>query len=229
MRALNKQSIIKQIRLMKSNGDYLWCELKLNYIQRKDKIIRVIGKITDIDNIIREHSLLKLKSEYDQLTKVYNKSAFYDKVRSYIEENKEDNCILVFIDLDNFKAINDNLGHIVGDEVLVDTANKICDIFNNTEAVVSRFGGDEFCVFNPSISISIIKERINALCDNLNATYIYKESKITVSASIGVAFYPKHGETLESLIHKSDIALYKSKENGKNQVTIYDSNLELTC
>jgi|GEM_PF-2586026 len=229
MRALNKQSIIKQIRLMKSNGEYLWCELKLNYIQRKDKIIRVIGKITDIDNIIREHSLLKLKSEYDQLTKVYNKSAFYDKVRRYIEENKEENCILVFIDLDNFKAINDNLGHMVGDEVLVDTANKICDIFNSTEAVVSRFGGDEFCVFNPSISLSIIKERINALCDNLNATYIYKESKITVSASIGVAFYPKHGETLESLIHKSDIALYKSKENGKNQFTIYDSKLELTC
>lgn len=228
MKALNKQSIIKQIRLMKKNGEYLWCELKLNYIQRGNKIVRVIGKITDIDHIVREHSLLKLKSEYDQLTKVYNKSAFYDKVKSYIGNNKEHKCILIFIDLDNFKAINDNLGHMEGDEVLKDTANKICDIFNDTDAIISRFGGDEFCVFNPNIPCSLIKEKINILCNNLKATYVGNNIEITVSASVGVAFYPKHGKTVESLIHKSDIALYNSKENGKNQFTIYNSNLEIS-
>lgn len=226
MRALNKQSIIKQIRLMKNNGEYLWCELKLNYIQRNNKIVRVIGKITDIDHIVREHSLLKLKSEYDQLTKVYNKSAFYDKVKNYIVDCEENNCILVFIDLDNFKAINDNLGHMTGDEVLKDTANKICDIFNGTDAIISRFGGDEFCIFNPSLSCSLIKEKINILCNNLKTTYVGNNTEITVSASIGVAFYPKDGKTVESLIHKSDIALYNSKENGKNQFTIYSSSLE---
>ena len=228
MKALNKQSIIKQIRLMKKNGEYLWCELKLNYIQRSNKIVRVIGKITDIDHIVKEHSLLKLKSEYDQLTKVYNKSAFYDKVKSYIGNNKENKCILVFIDLDNFKAINDNLGHMAGDEVLKDTANKICDIFNGTDAIISRFGGDEFCIFNPNISCSLIREKINILCNNLKATYVGNNIEITVSASVGIAFYPKHGKTVESLIHKSDIALYNSKENGKNQFTIYNSNLEIS-
>ena len=63
------------------------------------------------------------------LTYLYNKVAFYDKVKNYIKENKEDNCTLIFIDLDNFKAVNDNLGHMVGDEVLKDTANKISDVF----------------------------------------------------------------------------------------------------
>ncbi len=230
MKCLNKQSIIKQIRLKKSDGKYLWCELKLNYIQRKNKIVRVIGKITDIDNIVRELSNLKLKSENDQLTEIYNKSAFYDKVKSYIENHKEDICVLIFIDLDNFKAINDNLGHIVGDEVLKDTANKICDNFNSTDAIISRFGGDEFCVFQPSISASLIKEKINRLCNNLNTAYVANnDTKILVSASIGIAFYPKHGTTLESLIRKSDIALYKSKENGKNQFTIYSESLEVPC
>ena len=230
MKCLNKQSIIKQIRLKKSDGKYLWCELKLNYIQRKNKIVRVIGKITDIDNIVRELSHLKLKSENDQLTAIYNKSAFYDKVKNYIRNHREDNCILIFIDLDNFKAINDNLGHMAGDEVLKDTANKICDIFNSTDAIISRFGGDEFCVFTPNISTSLIKEKIDRLCNNLNTTYIgNNDTKILVSASIGIAFYPKHGTTLESLIEKSDIALYKSKENGKNQFTIYSKNLDLPC
>lgn len=229
MKALNKQSIIKQIRLMKSNRDYLWCELKLNYIQRDNKIVRVIGKITDIDHIVKEHSLLKLRSEYDQLTQIYNKSTFYEKVKNYIIDNKNDNCMLIFIDLDNFKAINDNLGHIVGDEVLKDTANKICDVFNGTDVIISRFGGDEFCVFKPSHSISFIKDKISILCNNLNATYIGNNTEITVSASIGVSFYPKHGDTLESLIHKSDIALYSSKENGKNQFTIYNKKLEIEC
>ena len=227
MKALNKQSIIKQIRLMKSTGEYLWCELKLNYIQRDHKIVRVIGKITDIDHIVRENSLLKLKSEYDQLTEVYNKSTFYDKVKDYLINNKDDNCILIFIDLDNFKAINDNLGHMAGDEVLKDTANKICDIFKGTDAIISRFGGDEFCVFKPSLSLSFMKEKINILCDILNATYAGNNTKITVSASIGVAFYPTDGSTVETLIYKSDIALYNSKRKGKNQFTIYNKKLEI--
>lgn len=111
----------------------------------------MIGKITDINHIVKEHSLLKLRSEYDQLTQIYNKSTFYEKVKNYIIDNKNDNCMLIFIDLDNFKAINDNLGHMVGDEVLKDTANKICDVFNGTDVIISRFGGDEFCVFNQVI------------------------------------------------------------------------------
>lgn len=228
MKAFNKQSIIKQIRLMKKNGEYLWCELKLNYIQRNDKIVRVIGKITDIDHIVREFSLLKLKSEYDQLTELYNKTTFYDKVKSYIKENKEDTCTLIFIDLDNFKAVNDNLGHMVGDEVLKDTANKINDVFNGSDVIASRFGGDEFCVFNPSLSISLIKEKINVLCNNLNARYIGNNIEVRVSASIGIAFYPNDGITVESLIQKSDVALYVSKENGKNQFTVYSKNLEVS-
>ena len=228
MKAFNKQSIIKQIRLMKKNGEYLWCEMKLNYIQRNGKIVRVIGKITDIDHIVKEFSLLKLKSEYDQLTELYNKTAFYEKVKNYIKNNKENSCTFIFIDLDNFKAVNDNLGHMTGDEVLKDTANKINDVFNGPEAIVSRFGGDEFCVFNPSLSISLIKEKLKILCDNLNAKYIGNNIEVRVSASIGIAFYPNDGSTVEALIEKSDVALYLSKEKGKNQFTIYNEKVEVS-
>lgn len=228
MKAFNKQSIIKQIRLMKKNGEYLWCEMKLNYIQRNGKIVRVIGKISDIDNIVKEFSLLKLKSEYDQLTELYNKTTFYDKVKNYIKEHKESTCTLIFIDLDNFKAVNDNLGHMTGDEVIKDTANKIIDVFNEPDAIVSRFGGDEFCVFNPSLSITLIKEKIKLLCENLNAKYIGNNIEVRVSASIGIAFYPSDGKTLEALIEKSDVALYESKEKGKNQFTIYNKKLEVS-
>ncbi|AGF57902.1 diguanylate cyclase (GGDEF)-like protein/PAS domain S-box-containing protein [Clostridium saccharoperbutylacetonicum] len=228
MKAFNKQSIIKQIRLMKKNGEYLWCEMKLNYIQRNGKIVRVIGKISDIDHIVKEFSLLKLKSEYDQLTELYNKTTFYDKVKNYIKEHKESTCTLIFIDLDNFKAVNDNLGHMTGDEVIKDTANKIIDVFNEQDAIVSRFGGDEFCVFNPSLSIPLIKEKIKLLCENLNAKYIGNNIEVRVSASIGIAFYPSDGKTLEALIEKSDVALYESKEKGKNQFTIYNKKLEVS-
>ncbi|WP_459478187.1 sensor domain-containing diguanylate cyclase [Clostridium saccharoperbutylacetonicum] len=228
MKAFNKQSIIKQIRLMKKNGEYLWCEMKLNYIQRNGKIVRVIGKISDIDHIVKEFSLLKLKSEYDQLTELYNKTTFYDKVKNYIKEHKESTCTLIFIDLDNFKAVNDNLGHMTGDEVIKDTANKIIDVFNESDAIVSRFGGDEFCVFNPSLSIPLIKEKIKLLCENLNAKYIGNNIEVRVSASIGIAFYPSDGKTLEALIEKSDVALYESKEKGKNQFTIYNKKLEVS-
>jgi diguanylate cyclase (GGDEF)-like protein len=202
--------------------------MKLNYIQRNGKIVRVIGKISDIDHIVKEFSLLKLKSEYDQLTELYNKTTFYDKVKKYIKEHKESTCTLIFIDLDNFKAVNDNLGHMTGDEVIKDTANKIIDVFNEPDAIVSRFGGDEFCVFNPSLSIPLIKEKIKLLCENLNAKYIGNNIEVRVSASIGIAFYPSDGKTLEALIEKSDVALYESKEKGKNQFTIYNKKLEVS-
>ncbi|SFD46501.1 sensor domain-containing diguanylate cyclase [Clostridium uliginosum] len=224
-----KLSIIKQIRIRKNDEEYLWCELRLNYIRRNNKIVRIIGRITDIDNDVREREILKVKSECDQLTGLYNKLTFFNKVEEKIKNNENNENILIFIDLDNFKTVNDYLGHIIGDEVLKDTAQKINSIFNKENNVNARFGGDEFCVFEENSSILMIKEKIKRLSKLLEESYIGKNNeKVSVSASIGIASYPYNGTSLKELIEKADRALYKSKENGKNQITIYNESIRIS-
>ncbi|GAA0077397.1 hypothetical protein UT300005_17750 [Clostridium sp. CTA-5] len=221
-----KMSIIKQIRIKKYDGNYLWCELILNYIRRNNKIIRIIGRITDIDNAVKEKEILKIKSERDQLTGLYNKLTFFNKVEEKIKSNKNNESILIFLDLDNFKAINDYLGHMIGDEVLKDTAQKINSIFNEGNTINSRFGGDEFCIFEENSSILMIKEKIKKLSKLLEKGHVGKNNEpIRISASIGIASYPYNGTSLKELIEKADRALYKSKENGKNQITIYNDTI----
>ncbi|WP_252231671.1 sensor domain-containing diguanylate cyclase [Clostridium sp. ZBS15] len=226
---MEKQSIIKKIRIRKSDGYYLWCELILSYIYRNNKIVRIIGRITDIDDEVRERNILKVKSERDQLTDLYNKLTFFNKVEERIKNNENNESILVFIDIDNFKLVNDCLGHISGDEVLRDVAKKINSIFDKEININARFGGDEFCVFEENSSILMIKEKIKKLSIILEETYMGKNGqKVNVSASIGIVSYPYDGTNLKELIEKADRALYKSKENGKNQVTIYNDGISIS-
>ncbi|AOR22779.1 GGDEF domain-containing protein [Clostridium taeniosporum] len=139
--------------------------------------------------------------------------------------------IFIFIRVNyyNFKSINDYLGHIRGDEVLKEVAKKINSIFYREFNINARFGGDEFCIFEENSSVLIIKEKIKRLSKILEKTYIGKNNeRISISASIGIVSYPYDGTNLKELIEKADRALYKSKENGKNQVTIYKDNFSIS-
>ncbi|MDO5518834.1 MAG: GGDEF domain-containing protein, partial [Clostridium sp.] len=142
---------IEKIRLRNRNGHYSWYSIKLKYLYQNKKLVRVIGKIIDIDDSINKYNALKFESEHDLLTQLYNKTAFIKHSENYIAEHIASHSVLFFIDLDNFKSINDNLGHLYGDKVLKETASKLCSIFDYTD-IISRFGGDEFCIFSPDVS-----------------------------------------------------------------------------
>ena len=127
---------------------------------------------------------------------------------------------LIMIDLDSFKAINDDHGHDVGDQVLVMVARHLAESVRE-EDVVYRFGGEEFVIVLPGASLDVARERAEALCRSIRSGKVEtQKSVLRVTMSAGVATYPVHGETQEQLIMRADKALYLAKQAGRNRVEL---------
>ena len=170
---------------------------------------------------------LKDQAETDLLTGLLNKMATEKHIEEYLETDGHDKQAMLFLlDIDNFKKINDTMGHAFGDEVLATLGEKISTEFRATD-IVGRIGGDEFIVFLKNIKDDEIKEReagrVAAFFKNFKAGEYVKYS---VTASIGVAVYSKDGDTFEALYKAADQAVYQAKRHGKNQLAFYKQKLE---
>ena len=157
----------------------------------------------------------------DSLTGILNKGAFRRRVSEELAAEPKDLAFYI-IDLDNFKAVNDNLGHAMGDKVLKDVADKLSEIFGSRETV-GRIGGDEFAAFFKADGLTRqqVAERGAQLCKRMQETYTSYTAQVNVSVSIGISFCPDDGNDLETLYRNADSALYKVKENGKNMYALY--------
>lgn len=210
------------------HNNYIWCQIMGKTIyDEEDKPSRVIGKIVNVDYHKKELDSLEYKATRDPLTGVYNREMTIKKVENYINGNKNGVHALIFIDFDDFKKVNDNYGHLVGDRVLIHIIKNIRSVFTEGE-IIGRVGGDEFVVFigyandNETI-MNKADELINALgtpyIDNSNGT------EIAISGSAGIATYPGEGSHYEQLIQCADKALYCVKSKGKNNYMFYNSSM----
>jgi len=178
-----------------------------------------IVKIT-IDNKNKEE--LQDKADNDQLTGLKNKIATEREIKEYIQNHPEGIGMLFLIDIDNFKKINDTMGHAFGDEVLREIGRHIGVNFRVTD-VIGRVGGDEFMVF-----LKNLKEDANTIKEAQKLTYFFRHFQVgdyvkySVTASIGAAVFPAHGSDFASLYKSADAAVYKSKKRGKNQLSFFD-------
>ncbi len=165
---------------------------------------------------------LKDKADTDQLTGLKNKLATEREIKEYIEDHPDTIGMMFMIDIDNFKKINDTMGHAFGDEVLRELGRNIGINFRVSD-IIGRTGGDEFTIF-----LKNLKEDANTLREAQKLVYFFKHFQVgdyvkyTVTASIGAAVFPEHGADFETLYKAADAAVYKSKKRGKNQLSFYD-------
>lgn len=171
-----------------------------------------------------EHRLrweIAKQRDTDELTKLLTKNAVERKIKRYMELNPSESAMMLVIDLDNFKHINDTFGHVYGDAVLRLMGECIRSNFRE-EDYKGRFGGDEFVVFLPGVDDKQqVVTYVNNLVEMMKARVRTPESANLVHGSIGIALYPKHASTYEELFKKADEALYASKERGKDCYTFY--------
>ena len=222
---LEGKSIIEtEFRIKDRLGEFIWCQLMGKTIYDDDKLpVRVIGKIVNIDTQKRELEALEYKATRDPLTGVYNKEITIKKIDKFITGNKTSMHMLMFIDFDDFKRINDTYGHLQGDKVLTYAIGRIKDIFSDGE-IIGRIGGDEFVVFVGNIvNVSEVLEKAKQLTEALNTIYDFDIHNIPISGSIGVATYPEDGLYYEQLMDRADKALYRVKEQGKKGFMLYSS------
>ncbi len=211
---------------VKSIGEeYLWYMMRVK-ISQNENTSDIIAVLT-ADNIEQEQQEeLKLikKAETDPLTGAYNKVAFADKVRAYLK-NGGHGALFMF-DLDNFKGVNDNMGHSVGDDVLRRSYSQLVTVFRSHD-YIGRVGGDEFTVFMiDATGKEIIERKSVQICEKLHKTFTTEHGvPIEVTSSVGVAISPLHAQTFEALFDAADSAMYQAKNSGKNTYKIYDEQL----
>jgi diguanylate cyclase (GGDEF)-like protein len=213
-----------KLRMKNRLGQFIWCQAMGKTIY-DDKIpLRVVGKIINIDNNKKELDFLEYKATRDPLTNVYNREAARKKIVQFIKGNYNKKHMLIFFDFDDFKKVNDNYGHLIGDKVLLYAISRIQQVSTEGE-IIARIGGDEFIVFAGNINTS--EEIVRKVIDVKNAletTYITENGRaISISGSIGIALYPKDGLYYEQLMDRADHALYSIKEHGKNNYMFYSS------
>lgn len=165
------------------------------------------------------------KADIDLLTELTNKGATERLISEYIEEHPSGNGVLFILDIDNFKKINDTMGHAFGDTLLKTLGKEIRTEFRVTD-IVGRTGGDEFMIFLKDINDDLIVEReanrLTRFFHDFKAGGDYVKHSAT--ASIGAALYPSDGETFKDLYVSADQALYRAKKRGKNQLVFYNED-----
>ena len=188
------------------------------FVIKRDKQKFIGGIYSDITEHKRTQNKLNILAHYDILTNLPNRVLFQDRLTHSLAKatRAKTKVVLMFIDLDNFKTINDTLGHDYGDMLLVGVAKRLKEILRS-EDTISRLGGDEFTVILDDIKDdsypSIVAQKI---IDTLSEPFELKEEVAYIGASIGIAIYPDDGTTKEALIKNADTAMYKAKNEGKN-------------
>ncbi len=188
-------------------------------------VYRYIAQFTDITEKKEKDDLIQHQANYDALTNLPNRRLYYDRLGQAIKMAHRTNfpVALLFIDLDHFKEINDNLGHAIGDTLLMEAAVRINGCVREADTV-SRLGGDEFTVLLPEIGDEAQAQRIaHKIIEEMARPFFFsgEQTGYNISASIGISIYPDDATTLEGLQRCADKAMYASKSDGRNRFKCY--------
>ncbi|NLG05409.1 MAG: diguanylate cyclase, partial [Clostridia bacterium] len=218
------------VRMNLFESGYRWYRiLGSSILGNEGYVTRMVGRITDIHEDKLKEIELEIKAEKDTLTQTYNKGATEHIITGILSDERNNHSdklhALLVIDLDNFKAINDNLGHAYGDLVLSEAAGKMKDMFKGHD-VVGRVGGDEFVIFMYDVedvrNVYIIARK---LCKLLSTKYPCVTGDIPVTSSIGIAVCQDPFPEYIDLFNQADAAMYVSKNSGKNGCTLYGDDM----
>ncbi len=199
------------------------------------RVTHYIGTHFDITERKRAEERIKLLAFFDQLTGLPNRTLLLDRLRQaqVASARSGEHCALLFIDLDNFKTLNDTHGHDSGDLLLQQVAKRLSEAVR-AEDTVARIGGDEFVVVLSALgdietaaaaATEMIADKVLAA---LNMPYALGEASHRGGASIGVTLFHGERQSIDDLMKQADLAMYKAKESGRNKVRFFDPTLELT-
>lgn len=170
---------------------------------------------------------LRRNAYYDSLTGLPNRLSFYEKVTGFISEELNRQKAILYVDLDNFKLINDTMGHSFGDELIVQIGKRLSCLFEEKHTVF-RLGGDEFVIFLYGLEdLEKIERCAQRIIHSLNNNpFRLENSVLHVTVSIGISVYPYDGDCAEALMRSADIAMYRAKSKGKNKYVFHSHDMQ---
>ena len=226
----SKDDLLKFINIVSSTYDEY--DDEINFLEHT--LETSSEEMNEIYEELKEKSQTKLalsEKKYkelatkDPLTNILNRYAFQEELKKIISNSKRTDAkfALLFLDLDNFKFVNDTYGHDIGDKLLIDVVNRILPNIR-AEDLFARIGGDEFVLVLTNIKKDSLNSLVQKAIELFRKEWIIDGIKLNVTTSIGVALFPDDANSEIKLMKKADIAMYKSKELGKNQVVYFDNS-----
>ena len=166
-------------------------------------------------------------ARFDSLTGLPNRTEFHERAEDILSSASSSSCAMMFIDLDQFKQVNDTLGHAVGDKLLRAVAERLLTTTSLTD-LVARFGGDEFVVLlRPATDRGYVAGIARAIIEDLSKPYQIADHQIGIGASIGIAIVSENCVDIGSLLRNADMALYQAKAEGRNTWRFFEAELEI--
>ncbi|WP_345817023.1 EAL domain-containing protein (plasmid) [Paraburkholderia sp. PREW-6R] len=213
------------LRSVRRSGEPFWNQLHVAPVFDDAGVAtHHISVFSDVSELVNSQELLRQQARHDALTLLPNRHALTQTLGEMLGQAKEKahQIALAFVDLDNFKDVNDTLGHSAGDLVLRNVASRLRDGVGQND-FVARYGGDEFVVlFSDARSASEIEAALSRLKASIAELLTASDMTLHVEASIGWACYPQDGRDAEALLSNADMALYSAKSAGRNRVQKFD-------
>jgi two-component system CheB/CheR fusion protein len=212
----------------RQNGEIYPQHLNISRVlDEQDNLTYYIAIFNDITHKKRIENEIHQLAFYDPLTGSPNRHLLRDRLNQAISvaHREKTQLCLIFLDLDRFKEVNDTLGHSAGDELLIEVAQRLKHCVRD-EDTVCRFGGDEFILLLGDINEKTVIEKARTILDAVLKQYVIQGEVLTLSASIGIAMYPRDGEDYATLLKNADTAMYGAKENGRNAFRFYQAELD---
>jgi diguanylate cyclase (GGDEF)-like protein/PAS domain S-box-containing protein len=217
-------------RIKSKNGEWKWLLSRGIVVERDNHSVplRMTGTISDISEKRRVDEAIWQHANYDSLTGLPNRRLFRDRLNQEIKKSEriDQPLALFFIDLDQFKEVNDLLGHDVGDLLLADAARRISGCVRQSDTV-ARLGGDEFTAIVPELDDTAHVEQLaQTIIASLAEPFHLGDETIYLSASLGITLYPTDADTAEKLITNADQAMYAAKNAGRNQFSYFTQSMQ---
>lgn len=194
------------------------------------EITHYIGAMQDITQRKAVEAQVQHMAHHDALTDLPNRMLLNDRLGQALATAQRDQGLLavLFMDLDRFKPVNDNLGHEIGDQVLMEVAKRLRTCVKRGTDTVARLGGDEFVVLLTHLQqpddASLVA---NQIIDSISQPYFIKSHHVSIGCSLGIALYPQHGDTPRALIKNADTAMYQAKQLGRGRCATYQPDSPL--
>lgn len=222
-----KDRFCYELRAKNCRGEYVWYELSAaSILDDHGNPFLVLGQTTNIDDRKKEMEALRSMQELDSLTRLLNRNSIFNEVNNVLfhSEERQQHAFLL-VDLDQFKAINDEYGFVFGDALLLELALKLSKAYQDTNTLISRFGADEFILFLQDIpSLEFALTEAQHILELIPTTFLKEDAKHMITACIGISIAPRHGAHFDYLLANADTALYYAKDMGPNKFCLFDSN-----
>ncbi len=202
----------------RDDGEGFPVEYRSHPVFSEGRVIGAVVTFADISERLENHKIVWKKASFDELTNLPNRNLFYDRLDQTIAQSElsETQAALLFIDLDGFKEVNDRFGHDAGDELLRIAAERLSENVRDSDTV-ARMGGDEFTVVLSQVAEpGEAKEVAAKTLELLSQPFMLGNQEVRVSASVGIALYPRDGGNGITLIKHADAAMFRAKESGRN-------------